>query len=84
MKQLIRIGVLFTFVMALALAVFIIFNNENKFTGRDIVEYNDKLYLVQEALENGESEEYLEQKYNCHIIYSTYTYYLSQARLFLL
>ena len=71
MKQLIRIGVLFTFVMALALAVFIIFNNENKFTGRDIVEYNDKLYLVQEALENGESEEYLEQKYNCHIIYST-------------
>ena len=71
MKQLIKIGFLFTFIMGLALAVFIIFNNENKSAGRDIVEYNDKLHLVQQDLEKGESEEKVEKKYKCHIILST-------------
>ena len=70
MKQLFRIGFIFTIIMVLALGVFIIFNSENHFEERDIVHYNEQLHIIEDALENGEKEKNLENKYKCHIIYA--------------
>ena len=53
MKQLFRIGFIFTIIMVLALGVFIIFNSENHFEERDIVHYNEQLHIIEDALENG-------------------------------
>ena len=69
MKQLFRIGFIFTLIMALALGIFIIYNSENHFEERDILDYNDKLHLVEKALENGEAEKTVESKYDCHIVF---------------
>ena len=70
MKQLFRIGFVFTLIMVLALGIFIIFNSENHFESRDIIHYNDQLHIIEEALENGEKDTNLENKYKCHIIYA--------------
>lgn len=70
MKQLFRIGFVFTLVMVLALCIFIIFNSENHFESRDIIHYNEQLHIIEEALENGEKDTNLENKYKCHIIYA--------------
>ena len=70
MKQLFRIGFVFTLVMVLALCVFIIFNSENHFESRDIIHYNEQLHIIEEALENGEKDTNLENKYKCHIIFA--------------
>ncbi len=70
MKQLFRIGFVFTFIMVLALGIFIIFNSENHFESRDIIHYNEQLHIIEEALENGEKDTNLENKYKCHIIYA--------------
>ena len=70
MKQLFRIGFVFTFIMVLALCVFIIFNSENHFESRDIIHYNEQLHIIEEALENGEKDTNLENKYKCHIIFA--------------
>ena len=56
MKKLFRIGFIFTLIMALVVGIFIIYNSENHFEERDILDYNDKLHLVEKALENGEAE----------------------------
>lgn len=70
MKQLFRIGFVFTLIMVLALGIFIIFNSENHFESRDIIYYNEQLHIIEEALENGEKDTNLENKYKCHIIYA--------------
>ena len=70
MKQLFRIGFVFTLIMVLALCIFIIFNSENHFESRDIIHYNEQLHIIEEALENGEKDTNLENKYKCHIIYA--------------
>ena len=70
MKQLFRIGFVFTLVMVLALCIFIIFNSENHFESRDIIHYNEQLHIIEEALENGEKDTNLENKYKCHISYA--------------
>ena len=70
MKQLFRIGFVFTFIMVLALGVFILFNSENHFESRDIIHYNEQLHIIEEALERGEKDTNLENKYKCHIIYA--------------
>ncbi len=70
MKQLFRIGLVFTLIMVLALGIFIIFNSENHFESRDIIHYNEQLHIIEEALENGEKDTNLENKYKCHIIYA--------------
>ena len=70
MKQLFRIGFVFTLIMVLALGIFIIFNSENHFESRDIIHYNEQLHIIEEALENGEKDTNLENKYKCHIIYA--------------
>ena len=70
MKQLFRIGFVFTLVMVLALCIFIIFNSENHFESRDIIHYNEQLHIIEEALERGEKDTNLENKYKCHIIYA--------------
>jgi signal transduction histidine kinase len=56
--------------MVLALGIFIIFNSENHFESRDIIHYNEQLHIIEEALENGEKDTNLENKYKCHIIYA--------------
>ncbi len=70
MKQLFRIGFIFTIIMVIALGFFIIFNSENHFEERDLLYYNDQLHIIEEALANGEKESNLESKYKCHIIYA--------------
>ena len=70
MKQLFRIGFVFTLIMVLALCIFIIFNSENHFESRDIIHYNEQLHIIEEALERGEKDTNLENKYKCHIIYA--------------
>ena len=70
MKQLFRIGFVFTLIMVLALCIFIIFNSENHFESRDIIHYNEQLHIIEEALENGEKDTNLENKYKCHIIFA--------------
>ena len=70
MKQLFKIGFIFTAIMVVALGLFIIFNSENHFEERDILYYNEQLHLVEEGLEKGEKEGNLESKYKCHIIYA--------------
>lgn len=70
MKQLFRIGFVFTLIMVLALGIFIIFNSENHFESRDIIYYNEQLHIIEEALERGEKDTNLENKYKCHIIYA--------------
>ena len=70
MKQLFRIGFVFTLIMVLALGIFIIFNSENHFESRDIIHYNEQLHIIEEALENGEKDTNLENKYKCHIIFA--------------
>lgn len=70
MKQLFRIGFIFTIIMVIALGFFIIFNSENHFEERDLLYYNEQLHLVEEGLEKGEKEGNLESKYKCHIIYA--------------
>ena len=70
MKQLFKIGFIFTVIMVLALGLFIIFNSENHFEERDILYYNEQLHLVEEGLEKGDKEGNLESKYKCHIIYA--------------
>ena len=69
MKQFFRVGFIFTLIMVLTLVVFILFDNENHFEERDILDYNEKLHLVEEGLEKGETEKVLESKYDCHIIF---------------
>ena len=56
--------------MALALGIFIIYNSENHFESRDIIHYNEQLHIIEEALENGEKDTNLENKYKCHIIFA--------------
>ncbi|MBP5495313.1 MAG: HAMP domain-containing histidine kinase [Lachnospiraceae bacterium] len=70
MKQLFRIGFVFTVIMVVALGFFVIFNSENHFEDRDILYYNEQLHIIEEALANGEKESNLESKYKCHIIYA--------------
>ena len=70
MKQLFRIGFIFTIIMLVALGFFIIFNSENHFEERDLLYYNEQLHIIEEALENGEKEGNLESKYKCYIIYA--------------
>ena len=70
MKQLFRIGFVFTLIMVLALCIFIIFNSENHFESRDIIHYNEQLHIIEEALERGEKDTNLENKYKCHIIFA--------------
>ena len=70
MKQLFRIGFIFTIIMLVALGLFIIFNSENYFEERDLLYYNEQLHIIEEALANGEKEGNLESKYKCHIIYA--------------
>ncbi len=70
MKQLFRIGFIFTIIMVITLGFFIIFNSENHFEERDLLYYNDQLHIIEEALANGEKESNLESKYKCHIIYA--------------
>ena len=70
MKQLFKIGFIFTAIMVVALGFFAIFNSENHFAERDILYYNEQLHIIEEALANGEKESNLESKYKCHIIYA--------------
>ncbi|MBR5917476.1 MAG: hypothetical protein IKZ76_05280, partial [Lachnospiraceae bacterium] len=70
MKQLFRIGFIFTAIMVVALGFFVIFNSENHFAERDLLYYNEQLHIIEEALANGEKEGNLESKYKCHIIYA--------------
>ena len=70
MKQLFKIGFIFTAIMVVALVFFVIFNSENHFEERDLLYYNEQLHIIEEALENGEKEGNLESKYKCYIIYA--------------
>ena len=70
MKQLFKIGFIFTAIMVVALGFFVIFNSENHFEERDLLYYNEQLHIIEEALENGEKEGNLESKYKCYIIYA--------------
>ena len=70
MKQLVRIAVVFSIIMLLFMGLFLIFNDENGYQERDIVEYNEKLHLVEKELEQGRSEQSVERRYDCNIIYS--------------
>ncbi|MCR5847481.1 MAG: HAMP domain-containing histidine kinase [Lachnospiraceae bacterium] len=70
MKQLFRIAIIFTVIMLFFLGLFVIFNNENGYKERDIIEYNEKLHLVEEELAGDKSEQSVEKRYNCKIIYS--------------
>ena len=71
MKVLRRIGIAFTLFMLTAMAVFINMDSKYTYTRRDIVQYNDQLYKIQEEYLAGVPEAVLEDRYDCFIVLST-------------
>ncbi|MCR5507977.1 MAG: HAMP domain-containing histidine kinase [Lachnospiraceae bacterium] len=70
MKQLNRLAFVFTLVMLAALYMFIGINKRNSFIKRDIVSYNDMLYMICEDYSAGMSEDDIEDKYGCVLVLS--------------
>ncbi len=70
MKQIRRLAVLFTLFMLGALAVFVVLSRKTMYTERDIIDYNDRLYRVQEDLAAGLPQEEIEARYGCILFLS--------------
>ena len=70
MKQIRRLAVLFTLFMLGALAVFVVLSRNTIYTERDIIDYNDRRYRVQEELAAGTPEEEIEARYGCVLFLS--------------
>ncbi|MBR5406345.1 MAG: HAMP domain-containing histidine kinase [Lachnospiraceae bacterium] len=71
MKLLKRIVIFFTLFMLAALLIFYNINKRNQYKKRDIVGYNDMLYLICDDYTAGLSKEEIEAKYGCVIVLST-------------
>ncbi|MBR6485686.1 MAG: hypothetical protein IKT17_03245, partial [Lachnospiraceae bacterium] len=71
MKLLKRIVIFFTLFMLAALMIFYNINKRNQYRKRDIVGYNDMLYLICDDYAAGLSKEEIEAKYGCVIVLST-------------
>ena len=70
MKQISRIAFLFTILMVAALLILIFGYKKNDYKGRDMAYYNDCLISIYSDYSAGLSEEEIESKYNCEIIFS--------------
>ena len=70
MKQISRIAFLFTILMVAALLILISGYKKNDYKGRDMAYYNDCLISIYSDYSAGLSEEEIESKYNCEIIFS--------------
>ena len=70
MKRIRRALLMFSLFMLLVLYGFICLSKRNEYQQRDIVYYNDKLKLIEEAYINGMSEKNIERNYNCRIVLS--------------
>ncbi len=65
-----RIGVIYTVLMAAALLVFLHQYDKNRMQERDIAYYNDCLIRMYEDYGKGVAEESLEETYGCQIVFS--------------
>ena len=70
MKLLKKISVFFTLFMLIALYSFLNINRHDSYKKRDIVGYNDMLYMICDDYRAGVSESEIENKYACSIILS--------------
>lgn len=70
MKSLRRIFISFTIFMLIAIGLFWSLSRKTTYGKRDIVNYNDLLHRVEQALEAGQSEEDVEKQYSCQVIFS--------------
>ncbi len=70
MKLLKRIVILFTLFMLVTLFMFSKINKRNTYIRRDIVSYNDMLYMIADDYNAGLSEAEIEEKYGCIIVLS--------------
>ena len=66
-SKLVTVYVIF---MIAVLAVFVRFNGKFRYSGRDIVYYNDLVNTIQDEYAAGEGEEVLEERYGCKIVLS--------------
>lgn len=68
MKRLRQIFIAFTLFMAFAIYVFYSIGKKTSYEKRDIVYYNNLLYRVEAALEEGRDESEIEEEYGCSIV----------------
>ncbi|MBR6316650.1 MAG: HAMP domain-containing histidine kinase [Lachnospiraceae bacterium] len=70
MKPIIKIGILYTVLMAAVLLLFISRYDTSRLQERDIAYYNDCLVRMYEDYENGAAEAVMEETYDCNIIFA--------------
>ncbi len=69
MKKIAKIFISFTVLMIIALIGFINLAKITKYDKRDILDYNDMLFRIEDDLKNGMPEEEVESKYGCSIVF---------------